>query len=78
MQFELTQYSEFQFQPSISVGNVGQLAADLLINTLKLPHVGYLSDPAILPLVGNDAFDHTQPSGYLHTSAEGTLIRICV
>lgn len=67
-------FTELTFQPSVSVGNVGQLAADLLINTLKLTHVGYLSDPAILPLVGNDAFDHTQPSGYLHTSAEGIVI----
>ena len=46
---------------------------DLLVNTLQLPRVGYLNDPAILPLVGNDAFDHTQPSGYLHTSAEGKV-----
>ena len=61
-------------QPSISVGNVGQLTVDLLVNTLQLPRVGYLNDPAILPLVGNDAFDHTRPSGYLHTSAEGKVL----
>lgn len=66
-------YFTYTFQPSISVGNVGQLAVDLMINTLKLPRVGYLSDPAVLPLIGNDAFDHTQPAGHLHTSAEGTL-----
>ena len=62
------------FQPSISVGNVGQLTADLLINTLELSRVGYVQDPTILPLVGNDAFDHTRPSGYLHTSAEGIAL----
>lgn len=67
-------YNSILFQPSISVGNVGQLTVDLLINTLKLPRVGYLKDPALLPLVGNDAFDHTHPSGYLHTSAEGVSL----
>ncbi len=54
------------------MGNVGQLTVDLLVNTLKLARVGYLDHMAILPLVGNDAFDHTQPTGHLHTSAEGT------
>lgn len=53
------------------MGNVGQLTVDLVINTLQLPRVGYLDHPAILPLVGNDAFDHTPSSGFLHTSAEG-------
>ena len=58
-------------QPCISVGNVGQLAVDLLINSLRLGRVGYLHDPSLLPLVGNDAFDHTPQSGHLHTAAEG-------
>jgi len=55
----------------VSVGNVGQLAVDLLINTWRLPRVGYMDHPALLPLVGNNAFDHTQPAGHLHTVAEG-------
>ena len=60
-------------QPCISVGNVGQLTVDLIINSLKLDRVGYLQDPALLPLVGNDAFDHTTHAGqgHLHTAAEG-------
>lgn len=53
------------------MGNVPQLTVDLYINTLKLPRVGYLEDDSLLPVVGNDAFDHTRPSGHLHTSAEG-------
>lgn len=58
--------------PSVSVGNVAQLAVDLLISSLRLRRVGWLRDPALLPLVGNDAFDHTpsRRAGYLHTAAE--------
>jgi len=63
-------------QPCISVGNVGQLTVDLIINTLKLDRVGYLQDPGLLPLVGNDAFDHTTHTGqgHLHTAAEGGCV----
>lgn len=55
------------------MGNVAQLTVDLLINTLKLSRVGYLDDESLLPLVGNDAFDHTGPPGCMHTSGEGAL-----
>ena len=58
-------------QPCVSVGNVAQLTVDLLINTLKLVRVGYLDDDSLLPLVGNDAFDHTRPAGHMHTAGEG-------
>ena len=63
-------------QPCISVGNVGQLTVDLIINTLKLDRVGYLQDPGLLPLVGNDAFDHTTHTGqgHLHTATEGGCV----
>ncbi|CAB4022204.1 proteasome assembly chaperone 2-like, partial [Paramuricea clavata] len=57
--------------PAISIGNVGQLAIDLLIYNLDLKQVGYLYDSSILPLVGNDPF--TSPKiqqGNLVTSAE--------
>ena len=65
------------FQPAISIGNVGQLAIDLLIYNLDLKQVGYLYDCSILPLVGNDPF--TSPKiqqGNLVTSAEGTRLSI--
>ena len=58
-------------QPCISVGNVGQLAVDLLINTLRLPRAGHLHHPSLLPLAGSGAYSHT--SGLLHTAAEGEL-----
>ncbi|KAK9741993.1 hypothetical protein RND81_03G141900 [Saponaria officinalis] len=42
--------------PAISIGNVGQLAVDLMISTTKAHKIGYLDDPSLLPCVGNDAF----------------------
>ena len=44
------------FQPAISVGNVGQLACDLLIATLDVEKVGYFCSPCFLPIVGNNPF----------------------
>jgi hypothetical protein len=35
--------------------NVGQLAADLLVSTLRLSHAGTLASPHALPCCGNDA-----------------------
>ena len=58
-------------QPCVSVGNVAQLASDLLINTLKMERVGHLYDQCFLPLVCHSAFDHD--SRTLSTSAEGTM-----
>ncbi|GER49859.1 proteasome assembly chaperone 2 [Striga asiatica] len=42
--------------PALSIGNVGQLAVDLLISSLKSEKIGYLDDPNVLPCVGNDAY----------------------
>ena len=57
--------------PAISIGNVGQLAIDLLIYNLDFKKVGYLYDHSILPLVGNDPFSSPKvPQGNLVTSAE--------
>ncbi|KAL5499441.1 hypothetical protein EMCRGX_G010857 [Ephydatia muelleri] len=56
--------------PCVSVGNVPQLAVDLIINTLRLSRAGYLRHPGLLPLVGNDAFDHLKSPGHLHLSTE--------
>merc|ERR1712135_218029 len=42
--------------PSVSVGNVGQLAVDLIISTLVMEKVGIIHDHSITPLVGNDPF----------------------
>ncbi|XP_057456342.1 uncharacterized protein LOC130747421 [Lotus japonicus] len=42
--------------PALSIGNVGQLAADLLVSSMATERVGYLDDPHVLPCVGNDAY----------------------
>lgn len=43
--------------PALSIGNVGQLAVDLIISSLQPRKIGYLDDPCILPCIGNDPFD---------------------
>merc|ERR1712226_734514 len=50
--------------PTISIGNVGQLAIDILITTLKCRHVGAIFHKAVVPLFGKNAFVKTsnQPS----------------
>lgn len=42
----------------MTIGNVGQLATDLLISTLHLPRVGFFDTTAALPCAGKDAFGH--------------------
>jgi len=42
--------------PSVSVGNVGQLSADLLISTLSPTLVGYFHSESVLPVVGNNPY----------------------
>ncbi|XP_052255428.1 proteasome assembly chaperone 2-like isoform X2 [Dreissena polymorpha] len=44
--------------PALSVGNVAQLMADLLISTMTMHKVGYIQHPSLIPLVGNDPYAH--------------------
>ncbi|XP_033126060.1 proteasome assembly chaperone 2-like [Anneissia japonica] len=69
---DTTKWSDFTLIcPCISVGNVGQLATDLLISTLKMQQVGYLYDSSMLPMCGNDPFSTSGlVEGKLCTSAE--------
>ena len=57
----------------MSVGNVGQLTVDLLVSTMHMEKVGYLSTDAVYPVVGNDPFRAPGPSGKceLVTATEG-------
>lgn len=50
--------------PALSIGNVGQLAIDLLVSSTRAQRIGYLDDPSVLPCVGNDAYA-TCPQGLL-------------
>ncbi|KAH0768379.1 hypothetical protein KY290_004322 [Solanum tuberosum] len=47
--------------PALSIGNVGQLAVDLLVASLKAKRIGYLDDPNVVPCVGNDAYWPSPP-----------------
>ncbi|XP_055715305.1 proteasome assembly chaperone 2 [Phlebotomus papatasi] len=42
--------------PSVCVGNVAQLAADLIVETLKMQKVGILWHPAVIPIIGPPAY----------------------
>lgn len=72
----LTLFKSFRnFQPALSVGNVGQLAVDLLVSSLKADKIGYLDDPNVLPCVGNDAYSPAPP-GKLALPVEGFIFLI--
>ena len=61
------------FQPSLSVGNVGQLAVDILLATLRPQLVAAIDHPALLPVVGSDPLE--QNSDRLMTAGEGDFKR---
>ncbi|NXX90076.1 PSMG2 protein, partial [Centropus bengalensis] len=42
--------------PAVSVGNVGQLAVDLVISTLNMTKVGYFYTDCLVPMVGNNPY----------------------
>ncbi|XP_049626093.1 proteasome assembly chaperone 2 [Suncus etruscus] len=42
--------------PAVSVGNVGQLAIDLIISTLDMCKIGYFYTDCLVPMVGNDPY----------------------
>jgi hypothetical protein len=53
----------------LTLGNVGQLAVDLMCATFQFERVGQLETPYVLPLIGNDTFT-AQGSGILSTALE--------
>ncbi|XP_068701289.1 proteasome assembly chaperone 2-like [Montipora foliosa] len=59
--------------PAVSIGNVGQLAVDLVISSISdsCCRVGYFYDSCLLPVVGNDALTQSDGSrGKLNVSVE--------
>ena len=56
-------------QPAVSIGNVGQLALDLLINTSAAACTARLQTACLLPCVGRGAYDH-QPEQSIATPLE--------
>lgn len=45
--------------PSVAVGNVGQLAVDLLISSSGLRRIGSVLNSAFIPVVGPDPYNQT-------------------
>ncbi|ONK74618.1 uncharacterized protein A4U43_C03F8340 [Asparagus officinalis] len=50
--------------PALSIGNVGQLAIDILVSSSGAKRVAFLDEPSVLPCVGNDAYGPV-PEGIL-------------
>ncbi|CAI5779773.1 Proteasome assembly chaperone 2 [Podarcis lilfordi] len=46
--------------PAVSVGNVGQLAVDLVISTVGMSKVGYFYTDCLVPMVGNNPYATTE------------------
>ena len=62
----------------MSVGNVGQLACDVLISSLNAQRVGFLYDDSTVPVVGSEPFvslDAAQQCHHVTTAVEGNLFR---
>jgi hypothetical protein len=63
------------FQPSVSVGNVSQLAIDLLISTLQPKKWAVAWHPVFVPTVGGDPYSSL--SNALSTSCEREYTSAC-
>ncbi|KAM9494047.1 proteasome assembly chaperone 2 [Clarias gariepinus] len=57
--------------PAVSVGNVGQLAADLIISTLDMARVGHFHSDCLIPMAGNNPYSRgEEEAALLSTNAE--------
>lgn len=62
----------FFLQPAVAVGNVGQLAVDLIVSTLQMSRVGFFHTDCLIPMAGNNPYTTCkEDSEELHTPAEG-------
>lgn len=63
------------FQPAVSVGNVGQLAIDLIISTLNMCKIGYFYTDCLVPIVGNNPYATAEEdTTELSINAEGMYV----
>uniref|UniRef100_A0A4W5KGS6 Proteasome assembly chaperone 2 n=1 Tax=Hucho hucho TaxID=62062 RepID=A0A4W5KGS6_9TELE len=61
-------------ESAVSVGNVGQLAVDLIVSTLDMCRVGYIHTDCLIPMAGNNPYATlAENANDLSTNAEGTL-----
>lgn len=68
-----TSFKDFTLiMPAISVGNVGQLAVDLIVSTLNMCRVGYIHTDCLIPMAGNNPYATFTPENAndLSTNAE--------
>ncbi|XP_029919400.1 proteasome assembly chaperone 2 [Myripristis murdjan] len=57
--------------PAVAVGNVGQLAVDLIVSTLSMRRVGYIHTDCLIPMAGNNPYaSSAEDAQELHTAAE--------
>lgn len=57
--------------PAVAVGNVGQLAVDLIVSTLNMSRVGFLHTDCLIPMAGNNPYSSgKEDADELHTNAE--------
>ncbi|TPX60000.1 hypothetical protein PhCBS80983_g02057 [Powellomyces hirtus] len=53
-----------------ALGNLGQLAVDVLISSLSLRRVGFVSSDLVLPVCGTEVYGTEETPNTLHTSFE--------
>lgn len=57
--------------PAVAVGNVGQLAVDLIVSTLNMSRVGFIHTDCLIPMAGNNPYTTCKEDAEeLHTPAE--------
>ncbi|XP_034561490.1 proteasome assembly chaperone 2 [Notolabrus celidotus] len=57
--------------PAVAVGNVGQLAVDLMVSTLNMKRVGHIHTDCLIPMAGNNPYaTSSEEVEELHTPAE--------
>ncbi|XP_003977258.1 proteasome assembly chaperone 2 [Takifugu rubripes] len=57
--------------PAVAVGNVAQLAVDLIVSTLKMSRVGFIHTDCLIPMAGNNPYTTCKEDAEeLHTPAE--------
>ncbi|KAE8813893.1 proteasome assembly chaperone 2 [Hordeum vulgare] len=66
MEFTLVDGEQFSpscstlVMPAVSIGNMGQLAVDLLIPSARARRMAYFDEPSMLPCVGNELVSESQ------------------
>ncbi|XP_020490374.1 proteasome assembly chaperone 2 [Labrus bergylta] len=67
-----TSFKDFTLvMPAVAVGNVGQLAVDLMVSTLNMTRAGYIHTDCLIPMSGNNPYATCRGDAEeLHTPAE--------